>query len=268
MRLMAASAPFESHDCVFEREGPALIAMALEAAGVITRESFGQRRAPASMRIVAIHATHRPLRQFVVIGFLELRPDVHMTRRAQFVDRGGLPGHKTCWSVGVNFVACNAGDFILHMAALNPGCVLRAARVAGEASPVSQRSRDFCRVPDVAGRYRTRVRSTRTVARFACPALPGGARTLLDRGVRALQEGVINVLMAGLASFRTHVFRCFVLPGHRNTCHQDETGNRESGINIEHAPGLLRRLLQRRGRRCNFPPVRQCSQECAPRPGE
>lgn len=217
MRFVAAFAAFESHGRMFEGERAAFISVALEAAGVITRESLGQGGAAAAMGIVAINAAHRSFGQLVMIGFLKLRPDVHVTAGAEFVDRPGIFYHQTHWPVGVDFVAGNAGDLVFYVAALNSSGVLGAARVAGEASLVRQSCRHFRRIPDIGGRRGTRVRAAGTVARFAGATLPSRTGTLLHRAVRALHERTQEVFMTGLASLGTDVFGRLGLRGRRNT---------------------------------------------------
>src|SRR5262252_8901587 len=92
MRLMTGRAALQPHRRVFKREGPALIAMALEAARLIGRNHPHRSRRKAPMRIVAIHAGHGAFGKPMLVGPLELRPDVSMTARALLVDRRKFSG--------------------------------------------------------------------------------------------------------------------------------------------------------------------------------
>lgn len=123
--LMAGRTAFKTHRAVFEREGPALVAMTLQTARLVSAESLRHSRTNTAVRIVAIDAAHRTFRQLVMIRSLKLRPHVRVATRALFVDRCGLSIHQPVRSVGVNFVTGGAGDLIFGMTALQPANVGR-----------------------------------------------------------------------------------------------------------------------------------------------
>jgi len=86
MRIMTSCAAFEAHRRMFEGKGPPLIAVTAEAAGLVRIEHAAHRRPGSAVRIVAVDTAHRPFRHPVMIGFLELRPDVLMAAGTQAVD--------------------------------------------------------------------------------------------------------------------------------------------------------------------------------------
>ncbi len=94
MRLVTCRAAFKPERRMLEGERPALIAMALEAARFIGRETLEHRGPDGAVRIVAVHAGHGTLGNFVMERALELRPLVEMTTRAQFVRGVGLANHQ------------------------------------------------------------------------------------------------------------------------------------------------------------------------------
>jgi hypothetical protein len=71
---------------MFEREWAALVAVALEASGLVSREDLCHRRPYAPVRIMAIDAGHYSFRHPMVERLLELAPDRGLTTRALFVD--------------------------------------------------------------------------------------------------------------------------------------------------------------------------------------
>ena len=108
MHFVTGGASFEANRRVLERERTALVAVAFEAAGLVRGEDLCHRRTNAAVRIVAIHAGHRAFGQFVMIGPLELRPDVGVATGALLVDRRGRSRHKPVRAVHVDLMACDA----------------------------------------------------------------------------------------------------------------------------------------------------------------
>jgi len=133
MYFVTASAALESDRLMLERERTAFVPVTIEATGLIGRERLRHRRPEASVRIVAIDAGHRPFREPVMIGPLELRPDIEMAARALLVNGGRLAGHQTIGRVAMNFMAGRAGNRVLGMAALQSSDVRRLIQVAGKA---------------------------------------------------------------------------------------------------------------------------------------
>src|SRR5204863_8548836 len=77
--------------------------------------------------------------------------------------------------------------------------------VAVETTPVSLCACEFRAIPDVGRRSAICVFTTRSMAGFAGSSIPTAFLIRLDCEVWILAEGLVNVLMAHLAGFGTHV---------------------------------------------------------------
>ena len=82
VRLMTRPAAFKPHRGVFEGERPAFVGMTTEAARFGARGRPRRTRLRAPVRIVAIDTGHRPFRDPVLEGLLELASDARVTGRA------------------------------------------------------------------------------------------------------------------------------------------------------------------------------------------
>jgi hypothetical protein len=102
---MAAPAALKAHWGMLEGKGAALVAMAPEAARLVGGKYLPHGWPEAAVRIVAIQAAHRPLRQFVVVRPLKLRPYIGVTTCTLLVNGCELADNHAVWSVSVNFVA-------------------------------------------------------------------------------------------------------------------------------------------------------------------
>jgi hypothetical protein len=69
---MTRLAALKTHRRMFEREWPALVAVAFEASRVVGGEALEHSGPHTTMRIVAIHAAHVTFGKFVMEGHLEL----------------------------------------------------------------------------------------------------------------------------------------------------------------------------------------------------
>ena len=106
VRLMAGAAAFQpSPERARRRKGPALVAVALEAARLVGIARLDHLRQEAAVRIVAIHAGHGAFRQAVLVGALKAGPDVGVASGALRVDFRRLARHQAVRSVLVNRVA-------------------------------------------------------------------------------------------------------------------------------------------------------------------
>src|SRR5450755_401283 len=118
MYFMARCAAFKTNRGVLKRERTSLVSVTLQTAGFIGRENLCHRRPNTSVRIVTIHAAHRPFGQFMGKRFLKLRPCGYMTGSALCVDIRSLSHHHAERPVSVYLVARCAGDLVFGVAAL------------------------------------------------------------------------------------------------------------------------------------------------------
>ncbi len=86
VRFMARLTAFKTKRRMFERERTTLVAVALDAARIVRRESLQHRGLDTSVRVMAIDAAHVTFRQSVMEGFLELRPLVQVTAAALLIN--------------------------------------------------------------------------------------------------------------------------------------------------------------------------------------
>jgi len=205
VRLVAAPATFKTDYRMLERERTAFIPMTVETSWFICGEYLGHCRPHGAVRIVAIDAGHRTLRQLVVVGPLELCPDIDVTARALLVDRRSLASYQAERPVGMDFVTCGAGHLILDMAALQAANVRRLVEMACETASVDFRWRELGRIANVGGAGAFRVLAARTVARFTPTRFPTVLFVFLDGKMRALLERLVYVFMAHLTGFGTYV---------------------------------------------------------------
>ena len=110
MRFMAGGASFEPHRRMFERKRSALIAMAFDTAGLISRECLSHCRPRRPMRVMTIDAGHSIFRNLVPVGFLKLSHYLQVASGAHFVDLFRRPGNQPHRSVRVDGVAGDAGN--------------------------------------------------------------------------------------------------------------------------------------------------------------
>ena len=148
MRFVTASAAVKAHGSVLECEWTALVAVAAETAGLIGGERLSHNRADTPVRIVAIDAGHRSLRQPVMIGLLELRPDAGMATSALLVDPGRLAYYQSVGPVAMDFVTSRAGDRVFGMAALQAPDVCRLVEVASETNAIGGCGRELRWIAD------------------------------------------------------------------------------------------------------------------------
>ena len=199
VRFVARGAGFEAHRRMLERERPALVPVALEAARFVG----GTRRA---MRIVAIHAGHFILRHFVAKWLLKLRVYTQVATAAEAVDLRGNTRYQPCRPVRMHLVADHARDLVFHMAALNTLRLLRSIQVATKADLVGPDRVQLARVTDLFGGCGLRVLRPRAMATLAAMLFPATPRIRFDSAVRTLQEAVVDVFVARLTGLRTSVF--------------------------------------------------------------
>ena len=149
--VMTGGATFEAHRSVLESEGPAFIAVAPETGGFVGIELAAQRGTDAAVRIVAVDATHRALRQTVVIGFLEGPPHVLMATGALIVDFDRLARHHPVGSVGMDLVTGDTRNRIPGVAALQVSNVFRLVEMTPEADLIGGSRSQLGRIPDESG---------------------------------------------------------------------------------------------------------------------
>ena len=118
VRRVARRASFESHGAVFEGERSSLVAMTVEAAGLIRSEGLLHHCLNAAVRIMTIDAAHRAFGHAMMKRLLELRRDGQMAGLALFIDRITLARDQSFRCRRVNRVAARARDLIFRMTAL------------------------------------------------------------------------------------------------------------------------------------------------------
>ena len=124
VRLVATAAAFQTHGRVLECEGPSLVGVTAQTAGLVCGKSSHLLRTKTSMRIVAVDARHCALRQSVSVRSLKLRPCTQVAAGALRVDLRRLVRPKRA-SGAMNGVAAAAGDLSFGMPALNAAGVGR-----------------------------------------------------------------------------------------------------------------------------------------------
>ena len=117
MRLVTSRATFKAHRRVLKCEWTALVAVAIETAGLVRGKGLGHKRPKGPVRIVAIEAGHGPFRKPVVIGLLELGPDIEVTARALLVNCCPWKYQSIC-GVRMDLVAGGAGNRVFGVATL------------------------------------------------------------------------------------------------------------------------------------------------------
>ena len=172
MRLMTRLASFVTNGLMFEGEGSALIAVAIEASGFIRAETLRHRSADRSVRVVTIDATHGLFGQFVVIRTLELRPDGQMATAALLIDLRRGPRHEFRSAIFVDLVTRRTRDAIPQVTALEPPHVGRLIQMTGETGFIHRGRVQLRGITDEARVGGFCVFLTGTVAGFAGSSLP------------------------------------------------------------------------------------------------
>ena len=103
------------------------------------------------MRIMAIDARHGVFRDLMTIGLLKLRHHLQVASGAEFVDLFRCPHHQPYRAVCMDRVAGDAGNGILHVAALNPPRMRCLIEVASHADLVCLNGGKLGGIPDIAG---------------------------------------------------------------------------------------------------------------------
>ena len=151
MRFMARGASFEPHRRMFKRKGSALIAMAFDTAGLVSGECLAHCQPRRPMRIVAIDACHGIFRDLVTVGLLKLRHHLQVASGAESVDLFRSPRHQPFRAVCMDGVAGDAGNRILHMAALNASGMRCLIQMASHADLVCLNGCELSGIADIVG---------------------------------------------------------------------------------------------------------------------
>jgi len=192
---------------VLEGERSTLIAVAVQASRFVRGEALRHGRANTAVGIVAIDAAHRPFRQTVMSGLLELCPDVLMTPCALSVDLRRLSYYEPIRTIRVNLVARDARYGTVSVAALQASDVRGLIEMALETGLVGGRRGQLGGIMDQRGVTRSGMQRAHPVAGLAASSLeapPGGD---FHNVVWAFDERIENVLMAGLAGFGPNKIR-------------------------------------------------------------
>jgi hypothetical protein len=149
MRFVASLAPIRPHRLVFIREWPTQIRMTLEAAGFVCRECANLPQEKTAVRVVAIRAGHRVLRQSVRVRPLECSPGTG-------VAAGTLLVHGLCrsydqarWFRLMHPVAAGTGDAASGMPTLNAPDVSSLVAMAAKTGFVGAGGGQLHRVDDI-----------------------------------------------------------------------------------------------------------------------
>jgi hypothetical protein len=214
--LVARPASFEAHRSVLEGKWSHFVAVTFGAAwfvGLRGLNLFGQR---AAVRIMAIHAGHRPFRQAVFVGFLETGPDIGVAPGAERVDRHRLARYQAVRSILVDGMAGGATYLVPGMTAINASAVSGLIPMAGEADAIGFAGIQLGRLSDIRGGRRFGVLATRPVAALAGFGVPTAFLIGFHQLVRVLLKGVEDVLVTHLAGCGADEFRRLVLRRRRS----------------------------------------------------
>jgi len=209
--LVARAAAFQAHGSVLEGEGSALVAVALEAAGLVGVSGLDGARPQGSVRIVAIHARHGAFRKAMFVGPLETGPLGGVATGAELVDVRELAGHQAIGSVLVDGVAGHATHLVFGMSAVDSSHVGGLIEMAGEAELVGLRGLELGGLPDIGGIHGFRVLASGAMAGLAGVVFKAAFLVLFHYLVGVFLEGVEDVFVAPLAGGRADEFRRLVV---------------------------------------------------------
>lgn len=207
VRHVAALAAFLPHRSVLEGERAAFVAMAFETARLIGARQLHEARFEAAVRIVSIHAGHGIFGNAVFEGLGKRRFYIDVAALALCIYVGEFAGHEAVGTVRVNRMALSTRDRIVRVAGFEPARRGRLIAVAGETRFVRFSRRNLRGVADVGRGERLNVIASRPVTRFAGIAFEAVLIADIDRLVRAHQEGLPDIFVAGFADFRANVGR-------------------------------------------------------------
>ena len=204
MRHMAALAAFLPHRRVLEGEGPAFIAMALEATGLIGARHPHEAGSEAAVRVVAIDAGHRIFRNPVLERLGKRRFHIDVTALAECVDLGEFAHDQAIGTMRVNRMALRTRDGVACVAGFEPSRGGRLIPVAGETRLVRFSRRKLRGIADVDRRERLDMIAPGSVARFAGIAFEAMLIPEIHGLMRTLRERFPDIFMARSASFGPH----------------------------------------------------------------
>ena len=138
MWFVAGRAAFKTNRRVIENEGPALVAMALQAARLVGGNGLHRARQNAPVRIVAIDARYRAFRNLVPMRTLKRRPFRQVACGAGGV-HGCPPARDQFFGRLVNRVAGDAAHLIARMPALDASDVRGLVAMAAQAACIGLR---------------------------------------------------------------------------------------------------------------------------------
>jgi len=203
------------------------IAMAFEAARLISGKGLDGMRQEAAMRIMAIHAGHGALRQAVAIWPLELRPGGGVAACALLIDGRGLTSDEPVGTVAMDGMTRRAGYVVLGMAALQPADLRGLIEVALQADPTGGGGRQIDRVEDVLLVRGLGVFAAGAMAGLARLGFPATARLGVHNPVGTFLQSVIDVFVTGLASLGPDIRGRRVLGYRRTTKKEGRHGSND-----------------------------------------
>ena len=262
--LMASLAALESHGRVLERKRSPLVGMAAKAARLVGCECLQQTRVRCPVRIVAIDAGHRALREAVRMRLSKLAPGACMACRALLVYLTRLARDHSIRAITVDGMACCAIHLTSRMAPENAAGVHILIKVASQACDICLDTAKALRIHDILGRCGFGVLASRSVTGLARLPLPPTPGTDLYRMMRVLFKCFEDIFVTRLARFRTHVRRRSLRRGFqflrsRQNGERQENRRRKQArnrraINTEHGLWEPRTQTSCYGIRCSFRP--------------
>jgi len=203
VRLMTRLATLKTHGRMFERERPALVAMAFEAARLIRRKGLLHGRPDAAVGIVAIHAAHVAFRKFVMKRPLEFSPLVQVAAGAQLVRRVGLANHQRL--ALMHLMASGTRNLVVGVAAFEAANLRRLIQMAGETDFVGRGGRKIRWILDVIGRGTLGVLLAGTMTGFALASLPSLLCINRQCVMCVFGQPVVDVFVTGHADLGARV---------------------------------------------------------------
>ncbi len=151
MRLMTRATALEAHRCVLKCEGPAFVSMTSHATAIVSGIGLTHRLGDRPVRVVAVHAGHRPFGHSVMVGLLKGSPYIHVAGGALFIDPYRRARHQRLSAVCVHRMTSHAGNLVARVTRLDPAHMRGLIQVASQAYFVGGDRGYFCRVANILG---------------------------------------------------------------------------------------------------------------------
>ena len=193
---MATLATFLAHGSMLEGERSALVAMALEAAGLVCVRHPLQAGFEAAVRIMAVGAGHRIFGNPVFEGLRKGRFDVDVAALALGVDVGRFAVDQSARTMRVDRVARRAGDGVAGVAGFEAACRGWLIAMTSETCAVDRGQRKLQGIPDVGSRERLDMLAAGSVTGFAGFAFEAVLVAAFHGLMRAFRHCLSDIFMA------------------------------------------------------------------------